>query len=77
MAVAQKVITLAVIRCDAELLDGLAMFLGGVALVGEPVVLRIFLSQLVHIVVTVGLGENRGGSDGEIFPIALDDGGMG
>ena len=52
---------------DAELFNGFAMFFGGVALVGEPIVLGIFLCQAVHIVITIGLGEDRGSCDSEVF----------
>ena len=64
------------IGCNAELLDGLTMFLRGVALVRAPVVLGIFLSETVHIVITIRLGENTCCGDGEVFAVALDDGGV-
>ena len=35
------------------------MLFGGVALVGSPVILRIFLGYAAHIFVAVGLGEHR------------------
>ena len=72
---AEEIITLAVVWGDAILADGIAMFLGGVALVGEPVVLGIFLGQLVHVVVTIGLGEDAGSCDGEVLAVALHDSG--
>ena len=77
MSIAKKIVGLAVIGRDAKLLDGLSMLLRGITFVGEPVVLGVFLSQLVHIVITIGLCQDAGSSDGEIFPIAFDDGGMG
>ena len=61
---------------DAKLLDSLAMLLRRVALVRPPVVLGVFLGKLIHVVVTVGLGKDRGGSDGEGFGVALDYCGM-
>ena len=57
--------------------DGLTVLLRGIALVRQPVVLRVFLREFVHVVITVGLGKNTGGSDGEVLAVALDDGGMG
>lgn len=54
--------------------DGGAMLLCWVAFVGEPVVLGIFLGETVHVVVTVGLGEDGGGGDGEVFAVAFYDG---
>ena len=57
---------------DAVLPYRLAMFLGGIALVATPVVLRIFLGKTVHIVVTLGLGKDAGGSYGEIFTVAFN-----
>ena len=65
------------IGCDAVLADGITMFLSGIALVGEPVVLGVFLSKTVHIIVTIGLGEDARSSDGEVFAVALDDRGVG
>ena len=73
LSVAQKVIALAMIGGDAELADGLTVFLRGIALVRQPVVLGIFLRQSVHIVVTIGLGEDRSGSNREILAVALNN----
>ena len=64
------------IRSDAVLSDGIAMFLGGIAFVRLPVVLRVFLGQAVHVVVTIGLGKYRSGSNAQVFAVALDDGGV-
>ena len=77
MAVAEEIIAAAVVGGDAILADGLAVLLRGIALVGAPVVLGIFLCQAVHVVITVGLGEDAGGSDSEVFAVALHDGRMG
>ena len=74
---AEKVVTLAVVGGDAELFDGFAMFFGGVALVREPIVLGVFLCQLVHVVITIGLGEDTCSCDRKVFAIALDDSGRG
>lgn len=77
MSVAQEIIAAAVVGGDAVLADGIAVFLRGVALVGAPVVLGIFLCQAVHVVITIGLGEDAGGSDSEVFAVALDNRRMG
>ena len=71
MSVAKEIEGMAMIWGDAVLLDSLAMFLGGIALVATPIVLGIFLGKTVHIVVTIGLGEDAGGSYGEILAVAL------
>ena len=73
---AEEVVATAVIGRDAVLADGIAVFFRGVALVGVPVVLGVFLRETVHIVVTIGLGEDRGSGDGEVFAVTLDDGGV-
>ena len=61
---------------NSECFDGLTVLFGGVSLVAKPVVLRILLGQLVHIVVTIGLGKDRGCRDGEELAITLDNGRM-
>ena len=65
------------IRRDTILTDGITMLLGGIAFVRQPVVLRIFLCQTVHIVVTVGLGKNACSSNRKVFAVALHNGGVG
>ena len=77
LTVAQEIIAAAVVRGDAILADGLAVFLRGIAFVGAPVVLGVFFGETVHVVVTVGLGEDRGSGDGEVLAVAFDDSGMG
>ena len=62
---------------DAILADGVTVFLCGVTLVREPVVLGVFPCQLVHVVITIGLGLDACSSNGKIFPVTLHDGGMG
>lgn len=47
------------------------MFWGGVAFVVLPVVGGKFLRQVVHKGIAIGLGQNGGGSDGEICGITL------
>ena len=37
---------------------------------------RVLLGQLVHIVVTVGLGQDAGGGNGEVLGVAFDNGGV-
>ena len=66
LAIAEEIVALAMVGGDAVLADGIAVLLRGIALVGEPVVLGIFLCQAVHVVVTIGLGEDAGGSDSEV-----------
>ena len=75
LAVAQQIVGAPMIGRDAIFADGSSVFLGGVALVGAPVVLWIFLGQTIHVVVAVGLGQDGCSRDGEIFAVALDDGG--
>lgn len=65
------------VRCDTKLFDGITMLLGWIALVGNPVILWIFLCQLIHIIVTIGLGENGGCRNGKILGITLYNGCMG
>ena len=62
---------MAMIWGDAVLLDSLTMLLRGIALVATPIVLGIFLGKTVHIVVTIGLGEDAGSCYGEILAVAL------
>ena len=73
LSVAKEIITLAMIGCDAILFDGLTMLFGGVALIGKPVVLGVLLCQTVHVVVAVGLSQDRRGSNRQVFAVALDD----
>ena len=63
-------------RC-AILTYSLPVLLRRIALVRLPVVLRIFLVEFVHIVVTECLCEYRRGGDGQILAVAFDDGGVG
>ena len=67
----------AVVGCGAILADGFAVGWGGIAFVAVPVVLGIVLMDAEHIVVTVGLGKDAGGSNAHVGSIALDDGGVG
>ena len=62
---------------NAILPDGCSVLLRGITLVRQPVILRILLSQLIHIVVAIGLGKDRGSGYREILAITLDDSGMG
>ena len=57
--------------------NGLTVFLCGVTLVRQPVILRIFLSELVHIIVAIGLGEDTRCRNREVLAITLDDAGVG
>ena len=62
---------MAMIGSDAILLDSSSMLFCGVALVAPPIVLGIFLGKTVHIIVTICLGKDAGGSYGKLFAIAL------
>ena len=53
---AEKIVAFAVIGRYAVRLDSRAMLLSGVALVLVPAVERIFLMELVHVVITKRLG---------------------
>ena len=77
MGVAEEVERLAMIGGKTIFADGFTMFFGGITLVAEPVVLGIFLCQTVHIIVTIGLGEDAGGSNRKVLAVALDDTGVG
>ena len=52
------------------------MLFGGIALVGGPVVLRIFLGYAAHIFVAVGLGEHRSCRYAHHLAVALHYGGV-
>src|SRR5574344_2522809 len=62
---------------NSELFDRFSVFFGGISLVAFPVVLRVLLRQFVHVVITVGLRQDAGGSNGKILTIPLYNGGMG
>ena len=51
----------------------LTMFLGRIAGIAVPPIVRVLLMEFRHIVVAVSLGKYRRRSDGEVFAIALDD----
>lgn len=52
------------------------VLLGRIAFVVVPVVVRKLFVQTVHVVVAVGLGQNRGRSDGEVLAVTLYHRGM-
>ena len=62
---------------DAIITDGLTMLLGGIAFVLSPVILWIFLGQLVHIIIAIGLGQNRGCCNCQVFAVAFYNSGVG
>ena len=62
------------VRCGAELSNGFTMCFGGIAEVAVPTILRVFLGECFHAVVTIGLGQHGGCRDGKVSGIALDDG---
>ena len=76
LAVAEEVESAAVVRRGAMFLDALSVLLGGIAGIVVPTVVRVLLVELLHVVVTIGLGKDGGGSDGEILAIAFHDGGV-
>src|SRR3712207_2600893 len=53
--------------------DSLSVFSGGVSLIALPIIIRVFEGQGVHIIITVGLGQNAGGGDRLVFGVAFDD----
>ena len=57
----------------AVLLNGIAMFTGGISLVLLPVVHGELLMDLRHKVIAVGLGQDRGSGNVEIFTVPFDD----
>ena len=63
-----------VIGARAVLGDGGTVVGRGIALVAGPTVLRVFLVELSHEFVTVGLGQNRCGSNAQHLAVALNDG---
>ena len=77
MGIAQEIKGMAMIRSDTILLYCCPMLFGGITFVALPVILRIFLGQLKHIVVTICLGEDARCCYREIFAIALYNGGIG
>ena len=68
---------MAMIGGDSILFYCCPMLFGGITFVALPVILRIFLGQLKHIVVTICLGEDARCCYREIFAIALYNGGIG
>ena len=64
------------VRRDAVLFYCLTVLRRRVALVGEPIILWKLLCKVVHEIITIGLSENARGSDGKVFAVALDDGGV-
>ena len=53
------------------------MFFGWITRIMVPTVEGIFLVKGVHIIVTIGLGQDTGRRDTQITRISLHDGGMG
>lgn len=56
--------------------NGCAVLTGGIAFVMVPVIIRVLFVQAVHVVVAVGLGQNRCRSDGEVLAVTLYHRGM-
>ena len=61
----------AVVRGETVELDAFAVLFGGIAGVAVPAVMGIFLVKLLHIVVAVGLGKDRGGGYRHVFAVAF------
>jgi len=74
LGVAEEVEGATVVGCGAVLGDGGAVLTGGVACVVLPAVLGVLLGEVVHVVVAIGLGEDAGCGDGEVFGVAFYDG---
>ena len=68
---AQQVECHAVVGAGAVLGNGGTVGPGGVAFVFVPVVLRELLVQLHHVIVAVGLGQDRRGGNGEVAAVAF------
>ena len=64
-------------RRGAEPCKSRQMLADGIALVLRKAVSRIFRIQLTHEGVTRGLGQDRGGGDGQAPAVALHDGLLG
>ena len=61
----------AVVGGESEAEDGGLVLGGGVAHVALPAVAGVLPGQLGHQVVAVGLGQNRGGGDAEVFAVTF------
>ena len=64
---------MAVERSDAVVEDGLVVLFGGVAFVVVPAIVRIEFVLFIHVIVAVGFGKDRGGSNSLVFGVAFDD----
>ena len=51
--------------------NGFTMFPSRISHVVLPVILRVLLSQLEHVLVTMGLGEDAGGSNVLVFSVTF------
>ena len=65
----------AVMGRDAILRDGRVVVRRGITLVAAPAILGVLLCQMSHVVIAEGLGQDARRRDGEVFAVALDDGG--
>ena len=65
------------VRRNAVLFYCLTVFDCGIALVREPVILRILSSEGIHKIITISLGEDARRSDGEVFAVAFHNSGVG
>lgn len=65
------------IRGRSVLADGFAVFGGWVSFILFPVVHREFFVEAIHVFIAIGFSEDGRGCDIEIFPVALDDAGVG
>lgn len=55
-------------------LYGSSVCFGGVSLVFLPLIVGEVLGNGVHVVVPIGLCKDGSGGNGEVFPVAFDDG---
>src|SRR5258708_32862913 len=65
--------TLAVVFTKPESFDGLAMLLCSITLVAIPRVMGKLGMQLLHVLITPGLGKDAGGRDGSKEGVAFYD----
>ena len=63
-------------RRNAVLTDGITMRPSRIAFVFLPMIDGKLLGERGHVIVTIGFGEDRSGSDAHHFAIAFDDGRM-
>ena len=53
--------------------DGEPVIFGWIAFVFEPIVLRKFIVDPLHVLITIGLRQDRSRSDRQIFSVTFDE----